>query len=80
MKFKTTISCSYWTKPLTSIPESEKKLGDMDNKEFGQWLQKQDFKQMQTKIFDIMVPEMTIKSHCEQCLPFTRIKIYSLVA
>ena len=37
-------------KALNSIPESEKKLGDMDNKEFGQWLQKHDFKQMQTKI------------------------------
>ena len=34
----------------------------MDDQEFAEWLQKQDFRQKSTKAFDVKVPDMTIKS------------------
>lgn len=49
-------------KALNCVPGSEKKLAEMDDQEFAEWLPKQDFQQKPTKVFDVKVPVMTIKS------------------
>ena len=49
-------------KALNCVPGSEKKLAEMDDQEFAEWLKKQDFRQKPTKKFDVKVPDMTIKS------------------
>lgn len=56
---------------LHSVPHSDKKLEDMDDKEFGKWLEKQDFEEkrkQKRKTFDIRVPKLTIQSnpHCSK--------------
>ena len=57
-------------KALNCILGSEKKLAEMDDREFAEWLQKQDFRQKPTKAFDVKVPDMTIKSarNCGNCV------------
>ena len=49
-------------KATNCIPDSENTLADMDDQEFGQWLQKQDFREKKTPALDIKVPELTIRS------------------
>ena len=48
---------------LNSIPDSSKKLQDMDEKEFGDWLAKQDFKEKRQPNFTIKLPQTTIESN-----------------
>ena len=48
---------------LNSIPDSSKKLQDMDEKEFGDWLAKQDFKERRQPHFTIKLPQTTIQSN-----------------
>ena len=48
---------------LNSVPDSSKKLQDMDEKEFGDWLAKQDFKERKQPHFIIKLPQTTIQSN-----------------
>ena len=48
---------------LNSIPDSSKKLQDMGDKEFGDWLAKQDFKERRQPHFTIKLPQTTIQSN-----------------
>ena len=48
---------------LNSIPDSSKRLQDMDEKEFGDWLAKQDFKEKRQPNFTIKLPQTTIQSN-----------------
>lgn len=51
---------------LNCVPASEKSLQDMDDKEFGQWLQHQDFKEKRQPAFDMKIPQLSIQSR-PQC-------------
>ena len=48
---------------LNCIPVSEKNLQDMDDKEFGGWLTKQNFQEKKQPTFAIRIPRSTIQSN-----------------
>ncbi len=53
---------------LNTIPESDKPISDMTEKEFNDWLTKQDFSKKRKQEYDIRVPKLQMQSspHCEK--------------
>ena len=53
---------------LNCLPSSEKEIVDMNEKEFDQWLQDQDFSRSMTGEYDVVLPKQTIttNSNCQK--------------
>ena len=53
---------------LNCLPSSEKEIVDMNEKEFDQWLQEQDFSRSMAGEYDVVLPKQTIttNSNCQK--------------
>ena len=53
---------------LNTIPESDKPISDYSEKEFDDWLTKQNFSEKRKQEYDIRVPKLQMESnpHCEK--------------
>lgn len=53
---------------LNTIPDSDNPISDMSEKDFNDWLTKQDFSEKKKPVYDIRVPKLQMQSspHCEK--------------